>query len=159
MDKKLSLDDAKTLYKSNDESCKKIALKYYTKNQLNEVCETKQDIDYDKILRRIRKNMRTYLVKLNVPSPPEKCTQKVYDQWTTLVDLKLICAYFNQLAHATRHERYRIVYDSRRKSFTTSVCSNAVDIKFLNDTLVVFERDAQTAIKILNNRLNLLING
>ena len=159
MDKKLSLDDAKTLYKSNDESCKKIALKYYTKNQLNEVCETKQDIDYDKILRRIRKNMRTYLVKLNVPSPPEKCTQKVYDQWTTLVDLKLICAYFNQLAHATRHERYRIVYDSRRKSFTTSVCSNAVDIKFLNDTLFVFERDAQTAIKILNNRLNLLING
>lgn len=159
MNKKLSLEDAKILYKSKDEPCKKIALRYYTKNQLDEACETKQDIDYDKILHRIRKNMRTYLVKLNVPSPPEKCTQKIYDQWTTLVDLKLICAYFNQLTHATRHERYRIVYDSRRKSFTTSVCSNAVDIKFLNDTLFVFERDAQTAIKILNNRLNLLING
>ena len=159
MNKKLSLEDAKTLYKSNDESCQKIALRYYTKNQLNEVCETKQDVDYDKILHRIRKNMRTYLVKLNVPSPPEKCTQKVYDQWTTLVDLKLICAYLNQGVHTNTHERYRIVYDSRSKSFTTSACSNIADIKFLNDTLFVFERDAQTAIKILNNRLNLLING
>ena len=159
MDKKLSLEDAKVLYRSNDESCKKIALKYYTKNQLNEACETKSDIDYDKILHRIRKNMRTYLIKLNVPSPPEKCTQKVYDQWATLVDLKLICAYFNQYVHTNAHERYRIVYDSRSKSFTTSACSNAADIKFLNDTLFVFERDAQIAIKILNNRLDLLING
>lgn len=152
----LSLEEAKDLYNTNNK-CKEIALRFYTEEELNP--KVVNEIDYESILNDIRRAMRTYLVQLNVPSPPSKCTQKVYDQWATLVDLKLICAYYNQRAYTNSNDRYRIIYDTRSESFISVLCSNIADRRILNDTLFVFKRDADNAIKLLNTRLKNLING